>query len=470
MMATTTETTGGAAALSLTGVDDYIERGLKHLWVQTQQYNDLARDDGLVVIKRGDGIYVEDIKGRRFIDAMSGLWVVAVGHGRSELAEVARRQIEELPYANPFAYATQPAIDLATKLAEITPPSIQKAFFINSGSEAVETAIRMAKQYHYNRGERRKQKVISRIGSYHGITAMAMSVNGSSYTNRKPFEPLMPGVVHVENVNCARCPFEKTYPDCNVFCGRHIEDEIKFQDPETIAAIIAEPISTSNGCWVPPQEYWQTLRDICDRHNILLIADEVIDGFGRTGEWFGIQHYPVEPDIMTVAKGLSSGYAPISAALTSQKVADAFVGGKQEAFAGGITWGAHPVSCAVALANVEIIERERLVENSARMGEHLAQQLQELRSRRRTVADTRGIGLMHVLELKRDPESGEDFREEDDVNHRMPDLLRDQGLLARAGASISIAPPLVINREEVDNLVDALDQAIGQLERDLGIA
>ena len=451
-------------------VDDYIARGLEHLWVHTAQYNDLAADDGLLVIESGDGIYVSDSKGRRFLDAMSGLWVVAVGHGRSELGEVAKRQIERLAFANPFAYATEPAIDLATKLAEITPPSIQKTFFVNSGSEAVETAIRMAKQYHYNRGARRKTKVIARIGSYHGTTAMAMSVNGSSYMNRKAFEPLVPGVVHVENINCARCPFEKTYPECDVFCARHIEDEIKFQDPETVAALIAEPISTANGCWVPQQEYWTVLREICDRHDIVLIADEVIDGFGRTGKWFGIQHYPIEPDIMTVAKGLSSGYAPISAAMASQRIADAFVGERGDAFVGGITWGAHPVSCAVALANVEIIERERLVENSASAGEHLAEQLRELQSRHRTVSDTRGIGLMHQVELQRNPEANEDFREEDGVRTRMPVLLQEQGMLARAGASISIAPPLVINREQVDELVDMLDQAIGRLEHDLDLA
>lgn len=451
-------------------VDEYLERGLRHLWVQTQQYNDLAKDDGFVVINGGDGIYVSDIKGRRFIDAMSGLWVVAVGHGRTELAEVAKRQMETLAYANPFAYATEPAVDLATKLAEITPPSIQKAFFVNSGSEAVESAIRMAKQYHFNNGERRKTKVIARIGSYHGTTAMAMSVNGAAYMNKKPFEPLVPGVIHVENINCARCPFEKTYPECEMFCARHVEDEIKFQDPATIAAIIAEPISTANGCWVPQQEYWQILRDICDRHNIVLIADEVIDGFGRTGKWFGIQHYPIEPDIMTVAKGLSSGYAPISAALASDKIADAFVGERQDAFVGGITWGANPVSCAVALANIEIIERERLVENAESVGAHLETQLQELCSRHKVIADTRGIGLMHTLEMKRNPEAGEDFREDDNVGARMPELLKQQGILARAGAAISIAPPLVINREEVDALIDGLDQAIGQLEQDLQIA
>jgi adenosylmethionine-8-amino-7-oxononanoate aminotransferase len=450
-------------------VADYLERGLEHLWVHTSQFNDLAKEDGMIVIESGDGIYVQDNKGQRYIDAMAGLWVVAVGHGRSELAEVAKRQIEELAYANPFAYATKPAIDLASKLASITPEAINKIYFVNSGSEAVETAIRMAKQYHYNRGERRKTKVIARIGSYHGTTGMAMTVNGSAYVDKKPFEPLMPGVIHVENIMCARCPFEKTYPECDVFCARHIEDEIKFQDPDTIACLIAEPISTANGNWVPQQEYWTTLRDICDRHNILLIADEVINGFGRTGEWFGIQHYPIQPDIMTVAKGLSSGYAPIAAAMASQEVADAFVGGRAETFGGGITWGAHPVSCAVALANIEIIEREHLVENSAKVGQHLAEQLAELQTRHKVISDTRGIGLMHSVELKKDPEAGIDFAEEDKIGELMPRLLKEQGLLMRAGANLSIAPPLVINREEIDALVDGIDVAIGNLERELGL-
>ncbi|HJM89745.1 MAG TPA: aspartate aminotransferase family protein [Dehalococcoidia bacterium] len=450
-------------------VDDYLARGLEHLWVHTSQYNELAKDDGMIVVESGEGIYLTDIKGRKFIDAMSGLWVVAVGHGRTELGEVAKRQMETLSYANSFAYASEPAIDLATKLASITPETINKIHFINSGSEAVETAIRMAKQYHYNRGERRRTKVIARVGSYHGTTAMALSVNGSAAINKKPFEPLVPGVVHVENVNCAKCPFEKTYPDCEVFCARHVEDVIKFHDPETIAAFIAEPISTSNGNWVPADEYWTTLRETLDRHGILLIADEVINGFGRTGEWFGIQHFPIEPDIMTVAKGLTSGYAPLSAAMAAQHVADAFVGERKDALAGGITWGAHPVACAVALANVEIIERERLVENAARVGDHLATQLQELKSRHRVIADTRGIGLMHSIELKKDPEAGIDFTPDDGLSDLMPKLLKDQGLLMRSGASISVAPPLVINREEVDAIVDGIDVAVGNLERELGL-
>ena len=450
-------------------LEDYQARGLQHLWVHTQQYNELAKDGGFVVIESGEGVYVTDHDGRRYLDGMSGLWVVAIGHGRSELAEVAKQQMERLAYANPFAYATEPAVDLASKLAEITPPSMEKFYFVNSGSEAVETAIRMAKQYHYNRGEGKRFKIISRVGSYHGVTQGALSVNASTYLNRAPFEPLMPGSLVVPNVNCARCPFEKSYPECDVFCARSIEDLIKVERPETIAAIIAEPISTSNGCWVPAPEYWRTLRDICDRHGILLIADEVINGFGRTGKWFGMEHFPVEPDLMTMAKGISSGYQPIAAVGVSSRVAEAFVGEKKDAFNGGSTFGGHPVAAAVALANINIIEREHLVENSASTGDYLAGQLRELQSRHHVVSDTRGIGLMHTIEMKRNPESGEEFTEDDAVGEKMPRLLRDAGLLARAGASIAVAPPLTINREEVDGLVEMLDQAIGGLERELGL-
>ena len=452
-----------------TRIQDYIDRGLRHLWVQTQQVNDLRKDDGMLVIEEGEGIYLTDVKGRRYIDAISGIWVVAVGHGRTELADVAREQMQRLAYANTFAYANRPAVDLAAKLASLTPPSINKALFVTGGSEAVETAIRMAKQYHYNRGDKGKYKVISRVGSYHGISMGAMSVNGSNYVNRAPFEPLVPGSVPVQNINCARCPFEKTYPECDVFCARTIEETIQFHRPETIAAFIAEPISVSNGNWVPQEQYWTTIRELCDKYNIVLIADEVINGFGRTGEWFAIQRYPIEPDLMTVAKQLSSGYAPIGAALASDKIAAAFEGDAADALVGGITFGMHPVSCAVALANVEIIEREHLVANAKKMGAYLEGELKALQSRHKSVADTRGIGLMHVVELKRDPEAGVDFTQEDEVAQRMPRLLREEGILARAGAAISLAPPLVINGEEVDELVGGIDRAITRLEADLGI-
>jgi adenosylmethionine-8-amino-7-oxononanoate aminotransferase len=383
---------------------------------------------------------------------------------------VAAEQMSRLAYVNTFAYTTPAAIDLASKLAEITPDGIERFFFVNSGSEAVETAIKMAQQWHYINGDKKRTKVIARRGSYHGSTLMALSVNGSNYANRSPFEPLSPNARFIPGINCYRCPYEKTYPECNVFCARAYEDLINFEKPETVAAIIAEPISVSNGTFVPWQEYWQTLRDICDKHGILLIADEVINGFGRTGKWFGIDHYGVQPDIMTTAKGLSSGYAPIACTMTTRKVADAFAADKKNTFAHGITFGTHPVSCAVALRNIEILESEGLVDNSARTGHYLIEQLKEMQARHGIVGDVRGIGLMVQVDLVKNTQTREAFDQEDDMQSKLGGRLIERGLLCRAGAQISIAPPLVANREDVDEIVDILDVTIGDVEQELALS
>lgn len=450
-------------------LNDYVERGLEHLWVHTQQYTDLAKPDGFKVFVKGEGVWLTDVTGRQFMDVMSGLWVVNAGHGRAELADVAANQMRELAYVNTFGYATMPAVDLATKLASIMPGTINKAYFVNSGSEAVETAIRMAKHYHFNRGDKKRTKVISRRGSYHGMTAGAMSVNQSTYLNRVPYEPLLPGIVPVENINCYRCPFEKTYPSCDVFCARHIEKTIKDEKPETIAAIIAEPISTANGNWVPQKEYWATLRDICDRHGILLIADEVINGFGRTGRWFAQEHFGFQADLMTMAKGLSSGYVPIAAVGVSDHVAEAFVGDKSLTFAGGITFGTHPVACAVALANIGIIEREGLVENSAVVGAHLKTRLEGLKDRHQVVGDVRGEGLLLAIEIVKNRETREAFAEGDGWADALNAALIERGVLTRAGGTINVAPPLVITQEEADDLVIRLDGALSAAEQAVGI-
>ena len=448
---------------------DYVRRGLDHLWVHNTNYLDLAKPGGMLVFTEGQGIRLKDSSGKSYIDAMSGLWVVNVGHGRRELARVAAEQMSRVAYVNTFAYTTPAAIDLATKLAEITPEGIERFFFVNSGSEAVETAIKMAQQWHYINGDKKRTKIIARRGSYHGATNMAMSVNGSSYTNRSPFEPLSPNARFIPGINCYRCPYEKTYPECNVFCARAYEDLINFEQPETVAAVIAEPISTANGNFVPWTEYWQTLRQICDKHGVLLIADEVINGFGRTGKWFGIDHYGITPDIMTTAKGLSSGYAPIACTMTTRKVADAFASDKKNTFGHGITFGTHPVSCAIALRNVEIIEAEGLVDNSAMTGAYLLEQLREMQNRHRIVGDVRGIGLMLQVELVKNRETKESFTREDDMQTKVGDRLLARGMLCRAGNSISIAPPLITNREDADEIVDMLDATLTDVEAELAL-
>ncbi|MFQ5879593.1 MAG: aspartate aminotransferase family protein [Dehalococcoidia bacterium] len=459
----------GEGVFDAATIADYQRRALDHVWIQTQQWNDRAKPDGLTILTEGEGVWLKDIHGNRYLDAMSGLWVVGVGHGRKELAEVARRQMEKVAYVNTFAYASLPAIDLATKLAEVTPGSISRIFFVNSGSEAVETALKIARQYHYNSGERRRHKIIARRGSYHGTTMFALSVNNAIYASRAPFEPLVPGVVHVPGVNCYRCPYEKSYPSCDVFCARTIEETIVAEGSETVAAIIAEPISLANANYPPPEEYWPILRRLCDKYGILLIADEVINGFGRTGKWFGVDHYGVVPDMITVAKQIGSGYLPLAAVMAKREVAERFVGGKEETFVHGITFGTHPVACAVGLANLQIIEREDLVGNSARVGDHMLAEARSLMESHPIIGDVRGKGLMVTLELVKDRQSKEPFGDEDDLTHRLSPMLQKRGLLTRAGNMVQMAPPLVANKEEADLIISIVDDALSELEQTLGI-
>lgn len=434
------------------------------LWLQNQPLDAFAQEDPPLVIARGDGVYVWDDEGRRYLDALSGLWVVAVGYGREELAEVAAEQMRRLPYANTFAYATEPALALAEELVRLAPRGMARVHFANSGSEAVEIALKIAKQYHYNRGDTKRYKVVSRIGSYHGQTAGALSVNGASYAVRPPFEPLLPGAIRVPGVNCAHCPYEKRYPACDVYCARAIAGFIEAEGPETVAAVIAEPISVANGNFVPPPAYWQTLRDVCDQYGVLLIADEVINGFGRTGRWWGVDHFGVAPDLITVAKQLSSGYVPIGAVLVHERVVDAFTGGPERAFVSGLTFAGHPVACAVALRNLEILQREQLVENAASVGALLGERLQELARHRRVVADVRGVGLLWALELVRDRDSAAPFPASA-LSTWLERALRRRGLLTRTRPLLYLAPPLVSGREEVETIVAIVDDALAELER-----
>lgn len=450
--------------------EEYVRMAEDHLWVQFTPHERFADPDlGLLLVTEGEGVYVKDTKGNRYIDALSGLYCVAVGHGREELAQAAADQIRKIAFVNPLGGAHPVTVELAAKLAELTPGDINKIFFVSSGSEAVEVAIRIAKQYHYNNGDRKRYKVISRIGSYHGQTAQALTANASIYAAvAKPaLEPLVPGAVYTPGVYCYACPFEKTYPECDVFCARYIEQLIQNERPETIACLIAEPISSTLGTYVPPPEYWPTLRQICDKYGILLIADEVINGFGRTGKWWGIQHFGVQPDMMTVAKAITSAQIPMAAAMVSDRVADAFKGDPARVFTAIHTFGGHPVAAAVSLANIDIMERERLVENAAAMGEYLMGQLNGLSSSHRTMAEVRGKGLLTNIQLVKDVETRRPFMPEDRMDERMTALLRRRGLLSRAGDHIDLSPPLSINRKEVDEIVGIVDDALTELERSL---
>ena len=338
--------------------DGLREAALSHVWFPFQQLNDVAAEGGLQIMTEGKGAKIKDIHGKEYYDGFAGLALVNVGYGREEIARAVYEQMSTLHYANTFAYATIPAIKAAEKLASLAPGDLNRVFFTSGGSDSVETAMKMARQYHFNRGDKERVKFISRRGSYHGVSLGALAVNMAPWVNRDIFEPMLPIVRVAPQPSPYRCELGgETASECAVLCAEAVEKIILEEGPETVVAVIAEPVSVSSGVAIPGPEYWPMLRDICDRHGVLLIADEVINGFGRTGKMFAIEHFGVQPDIITVAKGITSGYQPVGACIVRDQVAEAFVGGEDVTFRHGYTYSGHPAGAAAALVNMEIIER-----------------------------------------------------------------------------------------------------------------
>ena len=434
-----------------------------HLFMHASQLNDWRGN--LKVFVKGEGCWVTDISGNRLLDGMAGLWYKAAGYGRREIADAVYDQMQAIS-SPPAGSAAVPQIQLAGKVAELYSDNRARTFFTSGGSEAVETAVKMAKKYQQLNGKPRAFKVISRRYSYHGATAMAVSLGRSPAAD--PMGPEMPGALHVTNWDSYRPAYEGDPVDAAVKCANEFETVILHQGPETVAAIIAEPVSAAAGIHFPPAEYWQRLREIADLYDVVLIADEVITGFGRLGTWFGPMNWDVQPDVTAVAKAITSGYVPLGAAIATKKVADAFTGSDAETFRHLITFGGHPVSTAAALANLEIMESEDLVGNSRRMGDYLYSQLQRLREHE-IVGDVRGgLGLLAAVELVKDRDSKERFPAAAGLAKRLPKILYERNLVSfRAGDVISICPPLIIDRDEIDFLVDALDGALEQMSKEL---
>jgi adenosylmethionine-8-amino-7-oxononanoate aminotransferase len=443
-----------------------VERAaLEYQWIHQTRWRDLIERKGLRVFERGEGIYLFDIHGHRYIDAMAGLVVVNVGHGRAELAEVAAEQMRRLAYVSSATYTSVPAALLSERIAALTPGDLERVFFCSGGSEAVETALKIAKQAQVLRGFPKRYKVIARRGGYHGATFGAMSVSSNRGETEPLFGPLLPGVIHVPTVDRYRNDFGISGPSGDMMAARCLEQEIRFQGPETVAAFIAEPISTASGCHVPTREYWTEVRRICDQYGVLLIMDEVINGWGRTGKLFAAEHFGVVPDLMTMAKGLSSGYAPIAAVAVRPSVFAAFQEGERR-LSHLLTFGGHAVSCAVSLANIEIILRERLVENSSAMGEYLLANMQRLVADHPSLGDARGAGLMCALELVKNKETKEPWTKDSPFVARLSELLAERGVLVRILGTLVLAPPLIITRAQVDELLSILDDTVADVERE----
>ena len=449
-------------------VKELQESALEHLWVYLREPSDMAEKGEPQIFVEGKGVHVTDALGNTYIDAMSGLWLKNVGYGRTEIADAAYAQMLKLTYM-PMGTTTEPTVRLAEKIASITPGDLSRCFFTSGGSEAVETAMKLARAYFKRVGEPTRFKFISRKGSYHGATFGTLALGGTAVFPKTDYEPLLAGVFHGPQPNPYRCEYGGTTPEeCAERCAGAIEEIIKFQGPDSVAAVVAEPVSSPMGAVIPGPNYWPMLLDICDRYGCLLIADEVITGFGRTGKMFACEHWGITPDIMTVAKGITSGYIPMGGAITRKPISDAFIGSERVAFRHVITFGGHPVAAAAALKNIEIMETEGLVDNSAKMGRYLLDGLEELKQKHTIIGDVRGLGLFCGMEMVKDRQTKEYFPAEAELGPKLTQGFASNGLILRGGDVMNIAPPLCVTSGEIDEIVSVLDRVIGQTARDLG--
>ncbi len=420
------------------------------------------------MVDRGEGVYLYDTQGRRYLDASGGAVVVNVGHGLSEVAEALAEQAAQVAFAHPTMFTSRPAETYAQALAEVVSLPDPRFFFLSSGSEAVETAIKFARQVQVERGRGSRYLIISRQQSYHGTTLGALSVAGKPKM-RRLFQPMLVDVPHIAPPYCYRCPFGLTHPHCALRCADALEQEIQRAGADNVAAFIAEPVSGATlGAAVPPPGYWSRVRDICDHHRVLLIADEVMTGFGRTGRWFALDHWAVVPDVAVMSKGAAGGYAPLSITAARGDLVDAIVAGSGSFVHGG-TFSHHPVTTAAGLATLRCLQRHDLVAAAARKGELLEQKLREHLEDLRSVGDVRGIGLMWGVELVADQQSKAPFPPERHVAQRVANVAFERGLIVypgsgcvdgTAGDHLTLGPPFIITENQMDELVILLREAI----------
>ena len=404
---------------------------------------------------RSEGVYFWDGDGKRYLDFSSQLMNVNAGHGNQKIIKAIQEQVAKMAYVYP-AIASEPKGRLAQLLAEITPGDLCKTLFTLGGAEANENGIKFARLY------TGRNKIITRYRSYHGATAGAMALSGDP--RRLPVEPLIPGVVHVMDPYCYRCPFGWTLETCHRECIAHVEQVINFEGPGNVAALMLEGVTGTSGLIIPPDDYWPRMREICDKYDILLIDDEVMSGFGRTGEWFGINHWDVVPDIMTLAKGITAGYVPLGAVIVSRAIADYFA---DRPLPLGLTYSGHPVCTAAGVATIEVYKEEKLVENARAMGAILKEGLEELKTKHPSVGDVRCIGLFSVIELVKDRETKEPLAPWNAKPHEMgvmaqvPGALRERGMYTFSKWNwIFVVPPLTINETELRDGLRILDDVL----------
>jgi adenosylmethionine-8-amino-7-oxononanoate aminotransferase len=462
MASTSAPETATAAASALQ------EQARRHLWMHFTRMGAYGPDHEVPIIVRGEGCYVWDEHGKRYLDGLSALFCVNAGHGRAEIGDAMAAQVRELDFITVWSYAHPRAIELATRIAGLAPGDLNHVFFTNGGSEAVESAIKLSRSYHRARGNGQKVKLIAREIAYHGTTLGALTATGIPAL-RANFEPLAPGGVHVPNTNSYRWPADRD----PLWAADQIEERILFEDPETVAAVILEPLQNAGGC-IPPQEgYFQRVREICDRYDVLLISDEVICAWGRLGHYFGCQRYGYQPDVVTVAKALTSANVPMGGMIASDRVFEPFSEDKAM-FAHGFTFAGHPVAASAAMANLDIFEREDLCG-------HVLEKEGEFRAALESlydipiVGDVRGDGYFFAIELVKDQETKESFSSEESeglLRGYLSGELYRRGLICRADDRgdpvIQLSPPLIADTEQFEEIVDVLRPTLEEAARRAG--
>jgi adenosylmethionine-8-amino-7-oxononanoate aminotransferase len=437
------------------------ELARRHLWMHFTRLSAYAQQE-VPIIVRGEGCYVYDEHGNRYLDGLSALFCVNIGHGRADIAQAGADQAKDLGFFITWSYAHPPAIELSARIASLAPGDLNRVFFTSGGSEAVESALKLARQYFKLAGKPNKHKVIAREIAYHGSSLGALSATGVTAL-REPFEPLAPGGCHVANTNTYRLPPGITEESL----AEAIAQRIEFEGPDTVAAVILEPVQNAGGCFTPPEGYFQRVREICDANNVLLISDEVICAWGRLGEWFGADRYAYQPDIITTAKGLTSAYAPLGAVIVSDRVAEPFLDGGNS-FTHGFTFGGHPICTAVAMANLDAFEQEGVIDNVRANEPGFRAMLESLRDLP-IVGDVRGAGYFQAIELVRDKETKESFSDEEAetlLRGFLSGELYRRGLICRADDRgdpvIQLSPPLIAGPEQFEEIESILRPVLAE--------
>jgi adenosylmethionine-8-amino-7-oxononanoate aminotransferase len=439
---------------------------LKHIVIDFKQMSQFVKEP--LVMSKAEGVWYEDVQGKKYLDGLSGIFVVNIGHNNPRVIKAIKDQLDEMAFAPPLHSTNPAALELADLIAKVTPGDLHTVKLLSGGSEATEAALKLARQFHRQSGNPNKFKVISRYEGYHGATMGALSATGVK-RRKMVFEPLLTGFIHIFPPKCFRCPYGLRYPACNVLCARMLGEVIDMEGAESVAAFIVEPIGNTGGIVTPKAEYLTIVREVCNKYNVVLIFDEVLTGFGRTGRMFAAQTFDVTPDILCMGKAISSGYAPLGGIAFSDRVQKAFWGPEEAniEFSHGHTYGGNPVASAAGVACVkEILERD-LCGHARKMGEYLLGKLEALKDLK-VIGEIRGKGLLIGVEFVKDLESKEPFGSDVGFGVRVGKLALKKGLLIRSDPNwIALAPPLIIVEDEIDRMVAVLEESMREVLRSL---